>query len=179
MRIPASPAWIPDQTGRTIIITGADSGIGRAAAAALVAKGARLILAVRDQDKGHAAAAEMSGAVEVRPLDLASLESIRDFAAGIDSAVDILVNNAGTMTDSLRHTTEGFELQFGVHHLGHFALTNLLLDRVTSRVVTVSSDAHRIAHIDFDGLQWEERPYKPLLVHGQSKPANLLFTVEL
>lgn len=175
----ASPSQIPDQTGRTVIVTGANSGIGRAAAAALAAKGARIILAVRDRDKGRAAAAEMSGEVEVRPLDLASLASIRDFAAGIDGAVDILVNNAGAMTDSLRHTADGFELQFGVNHLGHFALTNLLLDRITSRVVTVSSDAHRVAHIDFDDLQWERRPYKPFGAYGQSKLANLLFTAEL
>jgi NAD(P)-dependent dehydrogenase (short-subunit alcohol dehydrogenase family) len=105
--------------------------------------------------------------------------SIRDFAASIDGPVDVLINNAGMMTDSLRHTADGFELQFGVNHLGHFALTNLLLDRVTSRVVTVSSTAHRSAHIDFDDLQWEHRSYKPFGAYGQSKLANLLFTAEL
>ncbi|WP_459548012.1 oxidoreductase [Nocardia sp. X0981] len=174
-----SPSQVPDQTGRTVIITGANSGIGRAAAAALAAKGARLVLAVRDQDKGRAAAAEMSGKVEVRSLDLASLASIRDFAAGVGGAVDVLINNAGTMTDSLRHTADGFELQFGINHLGHFALTNLLLDRVTSRVVTVTSTAHRSAHIDFADLQWEQRSYQPFGAYGQSKLANLLFTAEL
>ncbi|GAB3460435.1 oxidoreductase [Streptomonospora sediminis] len=175
----ASPSQLPDQTGRTIVITGANSGIGRAAASALAAKGARLVLAVRDQEKGRAAAAAMSGDVEVRPLDLASLASVRDFAAGLDGAVDVLINNAGTMTDALRHTEDGFELQFGANHLGHFALTNLLLDRITDRVVTVSSTAYRSAHIDFDDMQWERRAYSPFGAYGQSKLANLLFTTEL
>ncbi|ALJ20879.1 oxidoreductase [Microbacterium sp. No. 7] len=175
----ASPSQVPDQTGRTIVITGAGSGIGRAAAATLAAKGARVILAVRDQQKGLAAAAAMTGRIEVRPVDLASLASIREFAAALDEQVDVLVNNAGTMTDSLHHTADGFELQFGTNHLGHFALTNLLLDRITRRVVTVSSSAHRSAHIDFDDLQWENRAYKPFGAYGQSKLANLLFTAEL
>ncbi|MCC2033039.1 oxidoreductase [Microbacterium allomyrinae] len=175
----ASPSQVPDQTGRTIVITGASSGIGRAAAAALAAKGARVILAVRDQQKGRAVADAMDGPVEVRPLDLSSLASIREFAAALSGSVDVLINNAGTMTDSLQHTTDGFELQFGTNHLGHFTLTNLLLDRVTGRVVTVSSTAYRSAHIDFDDLQWEHRVYKPFGAYGQSKLANLLFTAEL
>lgn len=175
----ASPHQMPDQTGRTIVVTGANSGIGRAAAASLAARGARVILAVRDRDRGHAAAATMDGEVEVRRLDLASLTSIRDFASDIDGAVDVLINNAGTMTDALRHTADGFELQFGINHLGHFALTNLLLDRVTNRIVTVSSAAHRSARIDFDDLQWERRTYHPFRAYGQSKLANLLFTTEL
>ncbi|WP_213457371.1 oxidoreductase [Rhizomonospora bruguierae] len=175
----ASPSQVPDQTGRTIIVTGGGSGIGRAAAAALAAKGARLVLAVRDQDKGRAAAAAMNGEVDVRPLNLASLASIRSFAAGIDGPVGVLINNAGTMTDKLQHTADGFELQFGINHLGHFALTNLLLNRITERVVTVSSTAHRSAQIDFDDLQWERRKYQPFGAYGQSKLANLLFTFEL
>jgi len=175
----ASPSEIPDQTGRTIVITGANSGIGRAAAAALADKGARVILAVRDQDKGRAAAAEIGGQVQVRPLDLASLASVRDFAAGVEDVVDVLINNAGTMTDVLRHTADGFELQLGINHLGHFALTNLLLDRITGRVVTISSSAYRSARIDFGDLQWERRPYSPFGAYGQSKLANLLFTAEL
>lgn len=175
----ASPSQVPDQTGRTVVITGSTSGIGRAAAAALAAKGARVVLAVRDLEKGRAAAGAIGGTIEVRPLDLASLTSIRDFAAGLDGVVDVLVNNAGTMTDSLHHTADGFELQLGVNHLGHFALTNLLLDRIASRVVTVSSTAHRSARIDFDDLQWARREYKPFGAYGQSKLANLLFTAEL
>ncbi|MFJ4233939.1 oxidoreductase [Cellulosimicrobium cellulans] len=175
----SSASQVPDQTGRTIVITGSNSGIGRAAASALAAKGARIVLAVRDLEKGRAAADSMSGTVEVRPLDLSSLASIRDFAAGLGGAVDVLVNNAGTMTSSLQHTADGFELQFGINHLGHFALTNLLLDRITRRVVTVSSAAHRSARIDFDDLQWAQRTYEPFGAYGQSKLANLLFTTEL
>lgn len=174
-----SPSQMSDQTGRTVVITGANSGIGRAAAAAFAAKGALVLLAVRDQDKGRAAAATMGTKVEVRSLDLASLASIRDFASSIDSTVDVLVNNAGTMTDTLQHTADGFELQLGVNHLGHFALTNLLLDRIASRVVTVSSTAYRSARIDFDDLQWERKTYRPFGAYGQSKLANLLFTAEL
>ncbi|GAB4083809.1 oxidoreductase [Myceligenerans cantabricum] len=175
----SSPSQIPAQTDRTIIVTGASSGIGHAAGAALAAKGAHVILAVRDQDKGRTAAATIRGEVEVRPLDLASLTSVRAFAAGIAGTVDVLVNNAGTMTDTLRHTADGLELQLGVNHLGHFALTNLLLDRITDRVVTVTSSAHRAAHIDFDDLQWQQRTYSPFGAYGQSKLANLLFTAEL
>ena len=179
MRTLASPSQIPDQTGRTVLVTGAGSGIGRAAAAALAAKGARLILAVRDQDKGRAAAAEMSGTVEVRPLDLSSLASVRQFADGIDGTVDVLINNAGTMTDSLQHTADGFELQFGVNHLAPFALTNLLLDRITGRVVSTSSTAYRSAQLDFDDLHWAQRPYRPFGAYGESKLSVLLFTAEL
>ncbi|CAI9402438.1 oxidoreductase [Nocardioides sp. T2.26MG-1] len=179
MQTLTSPSQMPDQTGRTIVITGANSGIGRAAAAAFAAKGALVLLAVRDQDKGRAAAATMGSKVEVRSLDLASLASIRDFASSIDRTVDVLVNNAGTMTDTLQHTADGFELQLGVNHLGHFALTNLLMDRIASRVVTVSSTAYRSARIDFDDLQWERKTYQPFGAYGQSKLANLLFTAEL
>ncbi|MFC7877707.1 oxidoreductase [Isoptericola sp. NPDC057391] len=175
----ASPSQLPDQTGRTIVVTGANSGIGRATAAAMAARGARVVLAVRDQEKGRAAADTMDGTVEVRELDLSSLASIRAFVVGLHGMVDVLVNNAGTMTDSLQHTADGFELQLGINHLGHFALTNLLLDRITSRVVTVSSAAHRSAHIDFADLQWAQRAYEPFGAYGQSKLANLLFTAEL
>ncbi len=170
---------IPDQTGRTAIITGGASGIGRAAAAALVNRGARVILAVRNQDQGRAAVAEISGRAESRPLDLGSLDSIRAFAEGVDEPIDLLINNAGTMTATLRHTFDGFESQFGVNHLGHFALTNLLLGQIRGRVVTTSSSLHRKAHIDFDDLQWEHRTYAPFGAYGQSKLANLLFTKEL
>jgi NAD(P)-dependent dehydrogenase (short-subunit alcohol dehydrogenase family) len=175
----ASSSQVPDQSGRTIVITGANSGIGRAAATALAARGARVILAVRDADKGHAAAAAMDGEVEVRPLDLASLASVRAFAADLDRTVDVLINNAGTMADSRRETTDGFELQLGTNHLGHFALTNLLLERITGRVVTISSTAYRSARVDFDDLQWERRTYSAFGAYGQSKLANVLFTVEL
>jgi NAD(P)-dependent dehydrogenase (short-subunit alcohol dehydrogenase family) len=170
---------IPDMTGRTVIITGANSGIGRAAAKALAANGARVVLAVRNADKGQAAASQMSGTTEVRQLDLASLTSIREFAAGWDGEIDLLINNAGIMIPPKSLTDDGFELQFGTNHLGHFALTNLLLEHVTRRVVTLSSSGHRLGAIDFDDLQWERRPYKPWRAYGQSKLANLLFTAEL
>jgi NAD(P)-dependent dehydrogenase (short-subunit alcohol dehydrogenase family) len=175
----ASPAQLPDQTGRTAIVTGAGSGIGRAAAAALAAKGARVVLAVRDEEKGRAAAAALRGQVEVRPLDLASLASVRAFARDVDGTVDLLINNAGAMSNTLRHTADGFESQLGTHHLGHFALTNLLLDRIVGRVVTVTSTAYRSARIDFDDLQWERRAYSPFGAYGQSKLANMLFVAEL
>jgi NAD(P)-dependent dehydrogenase (short-subunit alcohol dehydrogenase family) len=170
---------IPAMAGRTVIVTGANSGIGRAAAKALAAKGARVVLAVRNTDKGHGAAAQMTGTTEVRRLDLASLDSIREFAAGWDGEIDLLINNAGIMIPPKSLTVDGFELQFGTNHLGHFALTNLLLGHVTGRVVTVSSSAHRFGAIDFDDLQWERRPYKAWRAYGQSKLANLLFTAEL
>jgi NAD(P)-dependent dehydrogenase (short-subunit alcohol dehydrogenase family) len=170
---------IPDQTGRTAVITGANSGIGRAAATALAAKGARVVLAVRSTDKGDAAAAQMPGTTEVRRLDLASLASVREFADGWDGGIDLLINNAGIMVPPLSQTTDGFEMQFGTNHLGHFALTNLLLPHITGRVVTVSSTGHRVGAIDFDDLNWERKPYKAWRAYGQSKLANLLFTAEL
>jgi NAD(P)-dependent dehydrogenase (short-subunit alcohol dehydrogenase family) len=170
---------IPDLTGTTAIVTGANSGIGRAAAVALAAHGARVILAVRNTDKGQEAAGEMTGDVEVRPLDLASLASIRKFADAWEGEIGLLVNNAGIMIPPLSRTADGFELQFGTNHLGHFALTNRLLEHVTGRVVTVSSSAHRMGRIDFDDLNWERKPYRAWPAYCQSKLANLLFTAEL
>jgi NAD(P)-dependent dehydrogenase (short-subunit alcohol dehydrogenase family) len=170
---------IPDMTGRRVIVTGANSGIGRAAASALARAGTRVVLAVRDTEKGQAAAATMPGDTEVRRLNLASLASIRDFAAGWKGDVDLLINNAGVMAPPLTRTADGFELQFGTNHLGHFALTNLLLDTITGRVVTVSSTGHRMGSIDFDDLNWERKPYRRWRAYGQSKLSNLLFTAEL
>jgi NAD(P)-dependent dehydrogenase (short-subunit alcohol dehydrogenase family) len=170
---------IPDMTGRNVIVTGANSGIGRAAAHALARAGARVVLAVRDTDKGRAAAATMPGETEVRRLDLASLDSIHEFAAAWEGDLDLLINNAGVMVPPFTRTADGFELQFGTNHLGHFALTNLLLADVTGRVVTVSSTGHRLGAIDFDDLNWERRTYKAWRAYGQSKLANLLFTAEL
>jgi NAD(P)-dependent dehydrogenase (short-subunit alcohol dehydrogenase family) len=177
--IPFGVQDLPDMTGRSVIVTGANSGIGRAAARAFAGAGARVVLAVRDIAKGEAAAAAMPGTTEVRRLDLASLASVREFAGGWSGPLDLLVNNAGVMVPPLSRTAEGFELQFGTNHLGHFALTNLLLPDITGRVVTVSSTGHRIGRIDFDDLNWERKPYKPWRAYGQSKLANLLFTAEL
>jgi NAD(P)-dependent dehydrogenase (short-subunit alcohol dehydrogenase family) len=170
---------IPDQTGRSVIVTGGNSGIGRAAARALTRAGARVVLAVRDVEKGNAAAATMPGETEVRRLDLASLASVREFAAAWEGDLDLLINNAGVMVPPFTRTEDGFELQFGTNHLGHFALTNLLLGHVTGRVVTVSSTGHRMGKIAFDDLNWERRSYTPWRAYGQSKLANLLFTAEL
>jgi len=177
-----SAADVPDLTGKTAIVTGASSGIGLATAKALVAHGARVILAVRDEAKGRNAAKAMPGpgGAEVAVLDLASLDSVRAFARDWSrQPVDLLINNAGVMIPPLSRTADGFELQFGTNHLGHFALTNLLLPNVTGRVVTVSSSAHRYGRIDFDDLNWERRRYRAWRAYGQSKLANLLFTAEL
>jgi NAD(P)-dependent dehydrogenase (short-subunit alcohol dehydrogenase family) len=170
---------IPDQTDTTVIVTGANSGIGRAAAHALAGAGARVILAVRDTEKGRVASAAMPGKTEVRQLDLASLASVREFASAWEGDIDLLINNAGVMVPPLTRTADGFELQFGTNHLGHFALTNLLLEHVSGRVVTVSSTGHRLGSIDFDDLNWERKPYRAWRAYGQSKLANLMFTAEL
>ncbi|MFE5294782.1 oxidoreductase [Isoptericola sp. NPDC056618] len=172
-------AQVPAQTGRTIVVTGATSGIGRVTAEVLALRGARVVLAVRDVDKGRTAARTMAGDVVVRALDLAELASVRAFAEDLAEPVDVLVNNAGVMVPPLSRTADGFELQLGTNHLGHFALTNLLLPRVRERVVTVSSSGHRFGAIDFADLNWERRRYRPMAAYGQSKLANLLFTAEL
>ena len=170
---------IPDMSGRRVIVTGASSGIGRETAQALAGAGASVVLAVRDLDRGCAAAQTMPRETEVRSLDLASLAAVRAFAAAWNGPIDLLINNAGVMVPPLSRTEDGFELQFGTNHLGHFALTNLLLERITGRVVTVSSTGHRIGQIDFDDLNWERMPYNAWRAYGQSKLANLLFTAEL
>ncbi len=172
-------ADLPDLHGRTAIVTGANSGIGRVAAAELARAGADVTLAVRDLTKGRSAADQMPGAVSVRRLDLADLGSVREFAGDTDGPVDILVDNAGIMATAEGRTVDGFELQIGTNHLGHFALTNLLLPQVVDRVVVVSSDLHRGGAIDLSDLNWERRRYKPWGAYSQSKLANLLFTFEL
>jgi NAD(P)-dependent dehydrogenase (short-subunit alcohol dehydrogenase family) len=170
---------IPDMSGKTVIITGANSGIGLAAARALAAAGARIVLAVRNVEKGKGAASHIVGEAEVRELDLASLDSVRAFAAGWSGAIDVLINNAGVSSSSLERTIDGFEMDFGTNHLGHFALTNLLLEHIKGRVVTVSSQAERAGRIDFDDLNWEHKPYQGFRAYSQSKLENLLFTAEL
>ena len=174
-----SAADLTDQSGRTFVITGANSGIGRQAARALAGVGAHVVLAVRDQEKGRKAAADIGGATEVRELDLASLDSVRAFAAGWAGPLAVLINNAGVMAVPQASTSDGFEMQIGTNHLGHFALTNLLLPSITDRVVTVSSGLHRGGVIDFDDLNWRRRRYDAWGAYRQSKLANLLFTLEL
>lgn len=177
---------IPGQRGRVAVVTGANTGLGFETARALAERGATVVLAVRDVAKGERAAAALPGDVTVQALDLTSLESVRSAAAALRSRfdrLDLLINNAGVMYTPKQTTRDGFEMQFGTNHLGHFALTGLLLDLMLpvpgSRVVTVSSTGHRIqAAIHFDDLQWE-RSYGRAAAYGQSKLANLMFTYEL
>ncbi|MGE2688655.1 oxidoreductase [Mycolicibacterium pulveris] len=171
-------ADLPSFAGRTVIVTGANSGLGLITAREMARVGAKTILAVRNTAKGDEAAASITGDVEVRKLDLQDLASVRAFADGVDR-VDVLVNNAGIMAVPYALTVDGFESQIGTNHLGHFALTNLLLPKITERVVTVSSVMHLIGRINLKDLNWKARPYLAWPAYGQSKLANLLFTKEL
>jgi NAD(P)-dependent dehydrogenase (short-subunit alcohol dehydrogenase family) len=188
-------AWtfddIPDQTGRTAIVTGANTGIGYEAARMLALKGAAVVLACRNPEKGQAAvtrilAEEPAGSAVLALLDLADLDSVASFArdfAATHSRLDLLINNAGVMVPPLGRTRQGFELQLGTNHLGHFALTGRLMPLVlgtpAARVAVVSSSAQRRGKIDFDDLNWERRPYRAWSAYGQSKLANMLFALEL
>ena len=182
---------VPGQQGRVAVVTGANTGLGFETAQVLAARGASVVLAVRNLEKGKEAAARIAAAapganVTVQELDLTSLASVRAAAGELAAAhprIDLLICNAGVMYPPKQTTRDGFELQFGTNHLGHFALTGLLLAQMLpvpgSRVVTVSSVGHRIrARINFDDLQWE-RSYSPVGAYGQSKLANLMFTYEL
>ena len=185
-----STADIPDQTGRIAIITGANSGLGYETSLALAQKGCRVIMACRSLNKANTACDSIksnnpSGLVEVMQLDLNDLDAVKTFAFNFKekyNRLDLLINNAGIMHPPYSKTVQGFETQFGVNHLAHFALTGLLLDTLKStpesRVVTVSSNGHKLGKINFDDLQWEEG-YKDMAAYGQSKLANLLFTYEL
>jgi NAD(P)-dependent dehydrogenase (short-subunit alcohol dehydrogenase family) len=172
-------ADLPDLAGRTVVVTGASSGIGAAAARELAQAGARVVLAVRDVAKGERVAATIRGRTEVRELELDDLASVRAFAAAWRGDLDVLVNNAGIMMVPESRTVDGFERQIATNHLGPFALTNLLLPHITDRVVTVSSNIHVRGHVDLDDLNWERRPYDPGQAYADSKLANLLFTLEL
>ncbi|MGI5289437.1 oxidoreductase [Nonomuraea polychroma] len=181
-----TPASIPDLTGKSAVVTGANSGIGLPTALELARHGARVVVAARSAEKGGAAVEtirrEVPGAqVEYARIDLADLASVREFAAGVGD-VDLLINNAGIGMISRQETKDGFEMQFGTNHLGHFALTGLLLPKLLARpgarVVTVSSDAHVVGKLDFDNLDLE-RGYGRLSAYARSKLANLLFTLEL
>jgi NAD(P)-dependent dehydrogenase (short-subunit alcohol dehydrogenase family) len=171
-------ADIPDQKGRTVVVTGANSGLGLRTASALANAGARVVCACRDVAKGRAAVAGLPGELEVRQLDLADLSSVAAFALDLDGPVDVLVNNAGLMAPPRRLTVDGFELQLGTNHLGHFALTARLLPKITDRVVTVSSFMHRIGRIRFADPNFTHG-YQSWLAYGQSKLANLMFAYEL
>ena len=181
---------IPDLSGKVAIVTGANSGIGYEMARALARKEATVILACRNKRKGEAAVRQIvqeypAAKAELLPLDLSDLASVRRFADELTShydRLDILINNAGIMRPPFGKTVDGFELQFGTNHLGHFALTGLLLNLITctpqARVITVSSGGHRFGEIDFDNLN-AEKGYDGGEAYGQSKLANLLFTYEL
>jgi NAD(P)-dependent dehydrogenase (short-subunit alcohol dehydrogenase family) len=172
-------ANLPSQSGRTFIVTGANSGIGFPTARALAEAGAHVVLAVRDVTRGETAAEAISGDWEIRQLDLADLGSVRAFANAWQGELSVLINNAGVMRTPERRTADGFELQIGTNHLGHFALTNLLLPHITDRVVTVASGAHRGGSISLEDLNWQRRTYRRWAAYQQSKLANLLFTLEL
>ena len=181
---------IPDQTGRTAVVTGANSGLGLVTARELARAGASVVMACRNLDRGHRAVDELRAAVpdaqvQLDELDLASLASVRGFAerfSATHDGLDLLINNAGVMAPPRRRTADGFELQFGTNHLGHFALTNALLDKMEgrddARVVTLSSTVHKMGRINFDNLNGD-RHYFRWNAYGQSKLANLLFMLEL
>jgi NAD(P)-dependent dehydrogenase (short-subunit alcohol dehydrogenase family) len=169
---------VVDQTGRTFVVTGANSGLGEVVARALGKAGADVVLACRDTTKADVVAAEIGSNAVVRKLDLSDLSSVRAFAEATEK-VDVLVNNAGVMAVPFRRTVDGFEMQIGTNHLGHFALTGLLKDKLTDRVVTMSSALHQLGTVDLDDLNFERRKYNRWLAYGQSKLANLLFTYEL
>lgn len=175
-------AWdvtrIPDLTGQRFVVTGANSGLGRECALALGAAGAMVTLACRDVMAAQPVARRIGANAEVRRLDLADQSSIRDFARAVGE-VDVLINNAGVMGAPKRTTRDGFELQFGTNHLGHFALTGLLIDRIGSRVLTLTSAMHRLGRIDFGDPNYERRKYERWTAYGQSKLANLMFANEL
>ena len=186
-----SPKWsvdqIPDLAGKTAIVTGANSGLGLVTTRELARAGASVVMACRSTEKGDRAATEIAGEVDganlrVAELDLSDLGSVRSFAAGLDGGSDLLINNAGIMMTPQRKTADGFELQFGTNHLGHFALTGLLLDRFAGstdpRVVTVSSIEHKAGHIHFDDVDLETG-YAPRKAYQQSKLANASFGLEL
>ena len=174
-----SAADLPDLAGRTVVVTGATGGIGLATARALASANARVVLAVRDVEKGRRVAATIAGETEVRALDLADLASVRRFAEGWTDQVDVLVNNAGVSVPTRRLTKDGFELQLGTNHLGPFALTNLLLPHITGRVVSLASQIERMGRLDFDDLQMQRRAYTESKAYAASKLADLLFIVEL
>ena len=182
---------IVDQKGKVAIVTGASSGIGFEAAKVLANKNARVILAVRNLDKGKSALEKIKSQnananVTVMVLDLADLSFVRKFVDDLKkqfSRLDLLINNVGVMIPPYSKTKDGFELQFGTNHLGHFALTGLLIDLITktpeSRIVNVSSNAHKYGNLNFNDLNWDRRKYKAWKAYGDSKISNLYFTYEL
>ena len=179
MAAPWTARDIPDQTGRTFVVTGANSGLGLSTSRELARAGAHVVLAVRRIDQGEAAARDIGGDTEVRRLDLADLDSVHRFVDDLSGDVDGVIANAGIMAVPLSRTAQGFESQFGVNVLGHFALVARLLPRTTDRVVWLSSEAHRIGRISLDDPNWERRRYRRWAAYGQSKLADLMLAYEL
>jgi NAD(P)-dependent dehydrogenase (short-subunit alcohol dehydrogenase family) len=177
------PKWtsvdLPRMDGRTVVITGAGSGIGLVAARELARVGATVVAAVRDPAKARAALSDVAGSVQIRPLDVADLGSIRAFADATEGSVDVLVNNAGVMDIPAQRTADGFDRQTATNYFGPFALTNLLADRITDRVVSVASQLHRRARLDLGDLDWRARAYDPMQAYCDSKLAVVLFSLEL
>lgn len=169
---------MPDLSGRTVVVTGATGELGRVVTRTLTRAGARVVAGVRDPNKGHAALTDMPGPVEVRRLDVASLASVRDFAQAWTGELDVVVHSAGVM-DVAARTDGGLDLQTATNFLGPFLLTSLLLPHVTDRVVHVTSQLHKQAHLDVADLDWRTREYRPMDAYRDSKLAQVLFSLEL
>lgn len=169
---------MPDQRGRRIVVTGANSGLGEQMALALGRAGAEVTLACRNLDKARLVADQIGDNARVASLDLADLASVRAFAESFDGA-DVLINNAGVMAIPLRRTADDFEMQIGTNYLGHYALTGLILDRIDERVVTMSSLMHKSARLDVDDLNWKRRKYNRWTAYGDSKLADLMLALDL
>ena len=170
---------LPDMTGRTVVITGGGGGVGLVTTRELARAGAHVVLAVRDVQRARRAAAGMRGDLEFRRLDVADLDSVREFAQSYTGDIDVLINNAGVMDIPAARTAQGFDLQTATNYFGPFVLTNLLLPRLTDRVVTVSSQLHRFGRLKLDDLDWRSRRYRGLAVYEASKLAVVLVSLEL
>lgn len=172
-------AKMPRMGGKTVVVTGASSGIGLIAARQFATAGAHVVLAVRNLQKGEDAARSMSGDVEVRPLDVSDLTSVREFASRWSGALDVLVNNAGIMDVPLTRTKDLLDLQTATNSFGPFLLTNLLLPLITDRIVWITSQLHRMGHLHVEDLNWDHRVYKPMDAYNDSKLQIVLFSLEL
>ena len=174
-----TPADMPRMTGKTVVVTGASSGIGLIAAREFAAAGAHVVLAVRNLQKGHEVATGIPGDIEVRELDVSDLTGVRAFAEAWAGPLDVLVNNAGVMDIPLSRSRDGLDVQTATNSFGPFLLTNLLLPHVTDRVVWVTSQLHRMGHLNLEDLNWESRTYKPMDAYNDSKLHIVLFSLEL
>lgn len=174
-----TPADMPRMTGKTVVVTGASSGIGLITAREFAAAGAHVVLAVRNVQKGHEVATGMPGEIEVRQLDVSDLTGVRAFADAWTGPIDVLVNNAGVMDIPLSRSRDGLDVQTATNSFGPFLLTNLLLPHITDRVVWVTSQLHRMGHLNLEDLNWESRTYKPIVAYNDSKLHIVLFSLEL